>query len=397
MRYVDRPLGLMLDPDATKVLTRRILASLIDLGIVGILGILALKTTALKYAITERDSDGKWQQTASQFQQLKDLSFARFVRIQEIGDTMYVFGGRNFWLGLLFTILLVLLVFLLLPTAMGASPGKKITGLAVVDNEGEPASFSQHFMRAVVGIVDFPIFGLLGWIVASQDLHTRRLGDIAAKTYVVDAKKPLRMVDAGAWHRRKAALDNPLLIENPSDLDSMVALNDRLGIPGEPTADDILPGDPATEDFSFEPAPIEELDFSLADGSTDDIEVPDIEVDDVEVDDAAAMSSAQPLPSRNQAETQWEAPVGTPSPTWSPDELDGSVHENAAGSTITANESTVDASAVTAVDDDQDVADGGSATDPIWNAEWNAWLYWDAARERWLRHDQVENQWLPIG
>lgn len=395
-------LGIMLDPDATKVLTRRILASLIDLGIVVILGVLTLKTTALKFAITERDIDGKWQQTASQFQQLKDLSFTQFVRIQEVGDTMYVFGGRNFWLGVLFAILIAVLVFLLLPAAIGASPGKKLTGLAVVDKEGQPASMGQHFMRSVVGIIDFlPIAGLVGWVVASQDLHTRRLGDIAAKTYVVDSKKPLRMVDANAWHRQKTALQNPLLIENPSDLDSMVELNDRLGIRDEPVADDLIDDSYDADDTSFEPAPVDELDFSLTEADVEDDE--ETEIDETEIDElkVEAIENAQPLPVRNQTETEWEVPVGTPSPTWSLDELDSDLESTTvAAPAVAASAATVATSAAavgtaqTAVTNE---SAGGSATDPVWSAEWNAWLYWDAARERWLRHDQVVNQWVPIG
>ncbi len=392
----------MLDPASTKVLPRRILASLIDLGIFLFLGGLTLKTTALKFAITERDIDGNWQQTASQFQQLKDLSFAQFVRIQEVGDTMYVFGGRNFWLGSLFVILLAVLVFLLLPAAIGASPGKKLTGLAVIDKEGQPASMGQHFIRAVVGIIDFlPIGGLIGWAVASQDLHTRRLGDIAAKTYVVDSKKPLRMVDAAAWHRQKTALENPLLIDDPSDLDSMVELNDRLGMPGQPLADDFMDESLDVDDTSFDPAPVDELDFSVSELDEPEADVQDDSVPDDSVPEVAAIADAPPLPSRSPVETEWEVPIGTPSPTWSLDELDSDLESTTVtASAVTASAATV-ATSTTAVSTAQNAtaneSAGGSATDPVWSAEWNAWLYWDAARERWLRHDQVANQWVPIG
>ncbi|MEZ5342797.1 MAG: hypothetical protein R2706_15555 [Acidimicrobiales bacterium] len=87
----------MLDPDSTKVLARRILASLIDLGIVGILSALVVKSTAITYSNIERDAAGKWLPTAQQFRETANLRFRdSLVRVQEFGDTIVIFGGLVF-------------------------------------------------------------------------------------------------------------------------------------------------------------------------------------------------------------------------------------------------------------------------------------------------------------
>ena len=39
----------------------------------------------------------------------------------------------------------------------------------------------------------------------------------------------------------------------------------------------------------------------------------------------------------------------------------------------------------------------GSAPQPTWNAEWQAWLFWDPERKTWLRHDLEADRWIPIG
>jgi uncharacterized RDD family membrane protein YckC len=68
----------------------------------------------------------------------------------------------------------------------GQSPGKKVTGIRVVDGRGLPLSVEQSFVRNVVRVLDaLPIGYALGALVCQLDRHRRRLGDIAADTLVV--------------------------------------------------------------------------------------------------------------------------------------------------------------------------------------------------------------------
>jgi uncharacterized RDD family membrane protein YckC len=68
----------------------------------------------------------------------------------------------------------------------GQSPGKRITGIRVVDGRGLPLSVEQSFVRNVVRVLDaLPVGYALGALVCQLDRHRRRLGDIAADTLVV--------------------------------------------------------------------------------------------------------------------------------------------------------------------------------------------------------------------
>lgn len=41
-------------------------------------------------------------------------------------------------------------------------------------------------------------------------------------------------------------------------------------------------------------------------------------------------------------------------------------------------------------------ASGPATTTPVWNEDWNAWLYWDGQRQRWFRHDPDSGRWAPL-
>ncbi len=68
----------------------------------------------------------------------------------------------------------------------GQSPGKRITGLRVVDGRGLPLGLEQSFVRNVVRVLDAaPLGYALGGGACLLDPERRRLGDIAADTLVV--------------------------------------------------------------------------------------------------------------------------------------------------------------------------------------------------------------------
>ena len=41
-------------------------------------------------------------------------------------------------------------------------------------------------------------------------------------------------------------------------------------------------------------------------------------------------------------------------------------------------------------------ATGTEVAAPVWNEQWQAWLFWDADGHRWLRHDEATGVWVPI-
>ena len=75
----------------------------------------------------------------------------------------------------------------------GATPGKRMTGLRVVHDDGMPVGWSASMIRSVVGYVDMlPLVYGLGLVVTLLHPDFKRLGDMAAGTVVVHVEKPRR-------------------------------------------------------------------------------------------------------------------------------------------------------------------------------------------------------------
>jgi hypothetical protein len=70
--------------------------------------------------------------------------------------------------------------------ATGASVGKMVMGLRVIDAEGRHASIGRQFVRWLLLIVDAGLC-FVGFFVAAFTHPHRRLGDMAGGTYVVAA------------------------------------------------------------------------------------------------------------------------------------------------------------------------------------------------------------------
>ncbi len=94
----------------------------------------------------------------------------------------------------------------------GRSPGKRLTGLRVVDARGLPVTREQSFVRNVVRVLDFaPLFYGAGALVSLLDRHGRRLGDLAAGTVVVTEERPPLLGLPSAPARRFNSLRTPRL------------------------------------------------------------------------------------------------------------------------------------------------------------------------------------------
>ncbi|NOU33253.1 MAG: RDD family protein [Polyangiaceae bacterium] len=67
----------------------------------------------------------------------------------------------------------------------GASPGKLLCGMRVVQLDGKPCSLAKAYIRQALFFVDVICFGLVGYLVMSQSPYNQRLGDRVAGTMVV--------------------------------------------------------------------------------------------------------------------------------------------------------------------------------------------------------------------
>ncbi|HLX24422.1 MAG TPA: RDD family protein [Usitatibacter sp.] len=73
----------------------------------------------------------------------------------------------------------------------GATPGKKICGLAVVNGDGTPIGWAAAFLRNVMRLADMlPIGYAVGLASMMLDRQFRRLGDLAAGTVVIHRDAP---------------------------------------------------------------------------------------------------------------------------------------------------------------------------------------------------------------
>jgi peptide/nickel transport system ATP-binding protein/oligopeptide transport system ATP-binding protein len=97
-----------------------------------------------------------------------------------------------------------LTIFVLLPGLLGTSPGKRLLSLRVVNADAEPPGIVPAFVRSVLlWLVDWWI---VGGIVASRTLHYQRLGDLLARTYVIDGRIDL------SWEDDEPVPDPPPLV-----------------------------------------------------------------------------------------------------------------------------------------------------------------------------------------
>ena len=78
----------------------------------------------------------------------------------------------------------------------GQSPGKRWVGLRVIRSDGTPITLSEALIRNLARLVDFlPAAYGIGVVTMFIDKQSRRLGDLAAGTLVVQDRAPITMQD----------------------------------------------------------------------------------------------------------------------------------------------------------------------------------------------------------
>lgn len=71
----------------------------------------------------------------------------------------------------------------------GQTPGKKLAGIRVIDQNGQPVSWASVWIRNLIGALDVSLV-FIGLLVIWIDPHERRLGDLAAGTLVIRERLP---------------------------------------------------------------------------------------------------------------------------------------------------------------------------------------------------------------
>lgn len=95
----------------------------------------------------------------------------------------------------------------------GQSPGKRVTRIRVVDARGLPITVQQSVVRNAVRMLDgIPIFYGVGAAVSLLHPWSRRLGDIAADTLVIEESVPLEYHGELAKARHFNSLRTPSML-----------------------------------------------------------------------------------------------------------------------------------------------------------------------------------------
>lgn len=168
--------------DPTAVFGRRIVAFLIDSLLLVVPALLLLSASFEYLEVSQLDRDPE-----AYCNDYMDEQGGFCLDMSDVDDRVYFSDGPSsgstllFWGG----------SFLLLVVVQGITGwtvGKLVMGLRTVQEDGRPAGVGRAFLRWILLVVDMlPCIGLVGLITAGTSTGHRRVGDLAAKTYVVRA------------------------------------------------------------------------------------------------------------------------------------------------------------------------------------------------------------------
>jgi RDD family len=329
--------------DPTNVMGRRFLAWFIDFVPAVILVAIFARHNAVTYANVPSDFCTTFRQSHNGY-----LCF-------NSGTSAYTSPGLRgaailVWLVYYFAIAGVL------QGATGASLGKHVVGLRVVDQNGALCTMGQAFLRTLIGVFEIGFCFVIGLIAALVSHPHRRLGDLAAGTFVVS----------------KAAVGQPI-----------TGASSTYPPPWTP------PGAPA-----WGPPPA---------GGAQPWGTPP--------PTWGAPPPASAPPPTNAPQSWGQPPAATPTP-WGTPAASPPPAETPSPAEVHSPSPTTEAPAATPSAD----APGWGAPsmepapaaappqaqppppsrDPQWDAQRNAWVYWEVETSRWLQHDPITGQWGPL-
>lgn len=179
--------------DPTNQMGKRIGAWLIDFVFASILAVATFSFAVDGYSDISGnlcDQTGPADQPEEVFCEQELLGQEGWAIYDEASDTSLFFESANLWMPVVAFIGYGVVSFVLIEGIAGASLGKLITGLRVVTIEGRRAGLGRSALRFALWLVDgLPCcIPLVAPIAGYSTKGHRRVGDMAAGTYVVDKR-----------------------------------------------------------------------------------------------------------------------------------------------------------------------------------------------------------------
>lgn len=105
-------------------------------------------------------------------------------------DSLFI-SGDHILISWIIWLIFALSYYIYFESTRGQTLGKLILRLSVVDIDGNPPALLKAIIRTLLKFVElnpFIIGGLIGGIVATATKNKQRIGDLLAKTYVINKK-----------------------------------------------------------------------------------------------------------------------------------------------------------------------------------------------------------------
>ncbi|MDZ7673944.1 MAG: RDD family protein [Acidimicrobiales bacterium] len=410
--------------DRTAVMGRRTVAWILDLVIY--LGLAIALFAALAEYVEIPDSIPSLE--ACDQLQFQDGDAA--AGCLEVGDRAYLTSNADNGIQTLAS-LGYFLFFIVLQGATGASPGKLLTGVRVVREDGSRPGFGRSLGRTLLWIVDgAPWFlPIVGFVVGLTSTGHRRVGDMAAKTYVVarrDAGQPVTVGSpvmpptAAPWGAPPPPTGPPTAPPPAAPLRTNDELAD-LGVAPPPSVEDLAPrisgrpdeapapppplaGRPVDEPPTLDitgpeperPVEAEQPPMPEIDGRVD-YSPPEVDVDpDWWKGPEASPESAAPAPPPDeQTLPDWAAEYG-PTEAEQPPTTPTEEMTTRYDASPTAGPTPFIAPGADPVTDAPTAPEPASLPPPRWDAARNSYIQWHTDDQQWLQWDDGAQRWKLI-
>jgi uncharacterized RDD family membrane protein YckC len=166
--------------DPTAVIGRRVAAAVID-GLIVTVPTFAAVTSQMEYITRDRVGSA-FDDFCDQFMDQQDGLCV------QVGDKAYFDDTAASPAGTLTFFVLSIGLLVVLQGLAGWTVGKVVMGLRTVKEDGSVPGLGKAFVRWLLLLIDsLPCIPLIGFITAASTNGHRRVGDMAAKTFVVRA------------------------------------------------------------------------------------------------------------------------------------------------------------------------------------------------------------------